>query len=74
VALLPIDTIRWTEAYAKALDEIGRRAKEELGATRLEMRLSGRMSPLAKKETSARGWTVVEGVPAGAAPAAAPAK
>jgi len=37
----------------------------EAGArrTKLEMRMSGTMSAVAKKEMAARGWTVTENVP-----------
>ncbi len=60
VALLPVDWISWTAAFEKALGEVEKRAKAELGAQKLEMRLEGRMSAVAKKEIAARGWNVVE--------------
>jgi hypothetical protein len=63
VVLLPVDWVRWTEAYEASLVEIEKRAKEELGATKLELRLTGTMSAVAKKETAARGWKVVENAP-----------
>jgi hypothetical protein len=63
VALVPVDWIAWTEPYAKAVAEIGERSKKELGATGLELRLTGRMSDRAKQETKALGWTVTENVP-----------
>ena len=63
VVLLPVDWVSWTEAYEKALTEVGKRAKEELGARKLELRMTGTMSAEAKKETAARGWEVVENVP-----------
>jgi hypothetical protein len=63
VVLLPVDWVRWTEAFDKALTEVERRAKQELGATKLEMRMTGTMSAVAKKEMAARGWTVTENVP-----------
>jgi hypothetical protein len=63
VVLLPVDWVSWTAAYEKALGEVERRAKAELGATKLELRLTGTMSAAAKKEMAARGWTVVENVP-----------
>jgi hypothetical protein len=63
VVLLPVDWVRWTEAYEKALVEIEPRAKKELGATKLELHMTGTMSAIAKKEMAARGWTVVENVP-----------
>ena len=63
MVMLPVDWVRWTEAYEKALSEVEKRAKAELGATKLEMRMTGTMSAVAKKEMATRGWTVVENVP-----------
>lgn len=62
VALVPVDWVQWTEPFAKAAGEAGARAKKELGATKLELDLTGRVSDVAKKELSALGWTVVENV------------
>ena len=61
VALVPVDWVQWTEPFAKAAGEAGARAKKELGAGALELRLTGRASDLAKKEAAALGWKVVEG-------------
>jgi hypothetical protein len=63
VALLPIDWIRWTAAFEKAVSEVQARARKELGATKLEVRLSGTATPTARKELAARGIDVVENVP-----------
>ena len=63
VVMLPVDWVSWTEAYEKALSEVEKRAKAELGATKLELRMTGTMSAGAKKEMAARGWSVVENVP-----------
>jgi hypothetical protein len=63
VVLLPVDWVRWTEAFEKALGEIEKRAREELGAGKLELRMTGTMSAVAKKEMAARGWTVTENLP-----------
>ncbi len=63
VALVPVDWVAWTEPYAKAVAEIGERSKKELGATGLELQLTGRMSDRAKQETKALGWMVTENVP-----------
>jgi hypothetical protein len=63
VVLLPVDWVQWTAAFDKALTEVERRAKAELGATKLELRMTGTMSAVAKKEMAARGWTVTENVP-----------
>ena len=77
VALLPIDSIRWTPEFEKAATNVQARASKELGATKLEVRLSGTASTTAKKELAARGIAVVENElltfevatsPAGAAP------
>jgi hypothetical protein len=63
VVLLPVDWVRWTEAYDKSLSEVERRVKSELGATKLELRMTGTMSAVAKKEMASRGWSVVENQP-----------
>ena len=63
VALLALDYVRWSEANEKALKEMSERAKAELGATSLELRLTGRASDRAKQGMKALGWSVVEGVP-----------
>ncbi|HYN05362.1 MAG TPA: hypothetical protein VE359_23145, partial [Vicinamibacteria bacterium] len=44
VVLLPVDWVRWTEAFDKALTEVEKRAKAEMGATKLEMHMTGTMS------------------------------
>jgi hypothetical protein len=62
VALCPVDWVQWTEPFAKAAGEAGARAKKELGAAKLELRLTGRASDVAKREAAALGWTVVESV------------
>jgi hypothetical protein len=63
IVLVPVDWIAWTAEYEKALVEVEKRAKEELHATKLELRITGSMSEVAKKEMAARGWTVVERLP-----------
>lgn len=63
VVLLPVDFVRWTEAFDKASAEVARRAKAELGASKIELQTTGRVSDTAKKELAARGFTVVEKVP-----------
>ena len=63
VALLPLDSIRWTDAGSKALTEIADRARKELAASRLDIAMTGRMSPQALKEAEAIGWTASQGVP-----------
>jgi hypothetical protein len=63
VVFLPVDWVQWTAPFQKAATEVKGRAQKELGATKLEVRMSGRMSDVAKKEMAALGWTVVENVP-----------
>jgi hypothetical protein len=63
VVMLPVDWVRWSEAYEKSLVEVETRAKKELGAAKLEIRMTGTMSPVAKTETAAHGFTVVENLP-----------
>jgi hypothetical protein len=64
VALVPVDWVEWTQAFAKALTEVTERARKELAASKLELRLTGGVSAEAKKQAVAQGWTVVENVPA----------
>ena len=61
---------------------MAQRAKAELGASKLELQTTGRVSDTAKKELAARGFAVLEKQPntfevraaaAAKAPAAAPA-
>ena len=59
-ALLPLDYVRWTAATAKAVQEIGTRARQELGAKQLQIVLTGRASARAGKELTALGWTLVK--------------
>jgi hypothetical protein len=63
LVLLPIDWIPWTEAAAKALVEIDGRAKKELGASRIEVELTGRASAEARRQLESRGWKVSEDAP-----------
>lgn len=74
VALLPLDAIRWTEASAGTLGEMGARARKELAAGKLEIELTGRMTPRAQKEAEALGWSVKQGVPGPVAPPQTPAR
>jgi len=68
VVLLPLDSVRWTEASEKALTEIADRARKELSAGSLRIDLTGRMSPRALKEAEAIGWSVSQRVPGPVAP------
>ncbi len=63
LVLLPVDWVRWTEPFDKASAEVAQRAKAELGASKLELQTTGRVSDTAKKELAARGFTVLEKQP-----------
>jgi hypothetical protein len=63
LVLLPVDWVPWTEPVDKASAELVRRAKAELGASKIEMQTTGRVSDAAKKELAARGFTVLEKQP-----------
>jgi len=67
VALLPFDHLRWTERVSKAAAEIAGRARAELGASALEIRLTGSATAAAKQGLAAAGWQVKEGVTSGLA-------
>ena len=63
MVIVAIDWVRWTGAAQKTALEIRQRAKDELGATKLELQLTGRVSDRARRELEALGYTVTEGVP-----------
>ena len=65
IALLPFDYVRWTESLSQAVVEIAARARKELGATALEVQVSGTASAPAKAGLEAAGWNVKEGVTKG---------
>jgi hypothetical protein len=63
VILLAVDYVRWSEPFEKSLKEILGRAKSELGASKLELQLTGFASAGAKQQLKALGVTLVEKVP-----------
>ena len=65
MALFPLDYLPWTEHVAEVTVEIARRTKEELGASRIRMYLSGRVSERARIELGIQGWALDEGVSEG---------
>ncbi|HET6897624.1 MAG TPA: hypothetical protein VFK70_04725, partial [Vicinamibacteria bacterium] len=62
VALLPVDWVRWTEEIQRVMTESAARARQELGVTSLEMRITGTVTAAAKAGLRAQGWTVKEHV------------
>jgi len=69
IALLPLDYLSWTESVAQAAAEIVERAKNELGASNLEMLLTGRASGRARNELQELGWALTERAAAAGSPA-----
>ena len=63
VALLPVDWVRWKEELQRITAELAARARRELGATALEMRVTGTVTAAAKAGLRAEGWTVKDLVP-----------
>jgi hypothetical protein len=63
VVLLPVDWVRWTAPFEKAAAEIAARTRAELGTSRLELHMTGRMSEVARQRLSALGWSITENVP-----------
>ncbi len=57
--LWPLDWIAWTGSTPAVLHQISSRARTELGATRLELDLTGRASDRAVGEFKKLGWTIV---------------
>lgn len=56
LALLPLDWVRQSAETTVEFRELARRAREELGATSLRLRVSGRLSPAAADTLTRAGW------------------
>jgi hypothetical protein len=56
VALLPVDWLRHTAALSEQAQELAARARKELGAKTLRVKLSGRLSEAAGRELTRIGW------------------
>jgi hypothetical protein len=56
VALLPVDWLRKTSALSEQARELADRARKELGAKTLRVKLTGRMSEAAGRELTRIGW------------------
>jgi hypothetical protein len=63
VLLLPVDWIRWTRSFDQQTADLQARAAAELGAKRLELRTTGRLTDIARRELKARGIEAAEGLP-----------
>jgi hypothetical protein len=60
VLLLPFDYLARTEGAAEDLAEIAARARQELGATELQMQIAGQVSKRARKNLPKLGWSLTE--------------
>lgn len=56
VVVLPLDWVRADEATTAEFRELARRAKDELGATSLRLRISGTMTEAATAALASAGW------------------
>ena len=56
LALLPLDWVRQSAETTAEFGELARRAREELGATSLRLRVSGKVSPAAADTLARAGW------------------
>ena len=63
VLLAPLDYVRSTDSAREVLTEVAGRARGELKATALELRVTGKVSADAAKAAKGAGWTVVENAP-----------
>jgi hypothetical protein len=62
LGVMPIDALAWTEAIAEVLRTCAADARQVSATGRVELRITGRATPRAKKELKALGWRVVENV------------
>lgn len=56
LALLPLDWVRYSGTAAATMREVATRAKDELGATSLRLRVTGQVTARAAREYAAFGW------------------
>ena len=59
VVLVPLDYLVWTPNMARIIEALTNQ-KEQLGATGIELWISGTISPLARQNLEALGWQVVD--------------
>jgi hypothetical protein len=55
-----VDYLTWNERVAKVAPEIAERSKSELRAAKLELWVTGKVSPRARQELTALGFAVRE--------------
>ena len=59
VVLLPLDWLRWTVKSADVLREIGSRASHELGASGMDLVLTGKATERMTRTLGQLGYTLV---------------
>ena len=62
LGVMPIDALAWTEAIADVLRICAADAHQFSATGQVELRITGRATPRAKRELKALGWRVVENV------------
>ena len=62
LGVMPIDVLAWTEAIADVLRTCAADARQLSATGQVELRITGRATPRAKRELKALGWRVVENV------------
>jgi hypothetical protein len=60
LGVMPVDALAWTEAIAEVLRICAEDARKISATGRVELRITGRATPRAKRELRALGWRVVE--------------
>jgi hypothetical protein len=62
VALAPADIVSWTRTTADGFSDLANARHQVAPKAKAEVRITGRATPLARKQLKAMGWTLVEGV------------
>jgi len=62
VVLAPIDIASWTRTTAEGFSDLDNARRQVAPGAKMEVRMTGRPTPLARKRLRTMGWTVVEGV------------
>jgi hypothetical protein len=60
LGVMPIDALAWTETVAEVLRTCAADARKVLATGQVELRITGKATPRAKRELRALGWRVVE--------------
>ena len=60
VGVMPLDAVAWTETIAQVLRACAADARKHSRSGRVELRITGTATPLARRELRALGWRVAE--------------